>query len=143
LAASQHAAHPLQTLWKQQHPLTQPQPSSSRHLWPAHSASHVAGFSSSGWTSSSQEKPDQESTGKQDSTGSSSSEHKGPDVHASAQEVSKGFLAKTLDMEELWFAAVGGKLKVWSAKSHPDLKVGCDCQLLLGMLLLQHQGSQH
>lgn len=123
LAASQHAAHDLQTLWKQQLPHTQAQPSSNRQLWPA----HVAHFTSSGCACNSQGQPDPEGAGKQDSPGSSSSsEHKAPNVHAAAQEASKGFLAKTLDMEELWFAAVGGKLKMWSAKSHPDLKVRCD-----------------
>jgi hypothetical protein len=38
-------------------------------------------------------------------------------------QAAKGMLAKNFDMEELWFAAVGGKLKVWSARSNPELKV--------------------
>jgi hypothetical protein len=62
-------------------------------------------------------------------------------MQAAAQEVSKGFLAKTLDMEEMWFAAVGGKLKMWSAQSHPDLKVRDDEPMLWGMLLLWDQGA--
>jgi Spy/CpxP family protein refolding chaperone len=45
-------------------------------------------------------------------------------VQHEAQQLSKSFVSKSLDMEELWFSAVGGKLKVWSARAHPELKVG-------------------
>jgi hypothetical protein len=39
------------------------------------------------------------------------------------QEVSKAFLTNSLNMEELWLAAVAGKLKIWSSRALPHLKV--------------------
>lgn len=60
---------------------------------------------------------------KESSSSSSSSSGERINVQHEAQEASKGFLAKSLDMEELWFSAVVGRLKVWSARTHPDLKV--------------------
>jgi hypothetical protein len=44
-------------------------------------------------------------------------------VQHEAQEMSKAFMSKSLSMEELWFSAVGGKLKVWSVRTHPELQV--------------------
>jgi hypothetical protein len=44
-----------------------------------------------------------------------------------AKEASRNMLTKSFDMEELWFAAVGGRLKAWGAQSHPELKVSAPC----------------
>lgn len=57
------------------------------------------------------------------SSGSSDAQHQGVNMQQEAKEAAKSMLTKSFDMEELWFAAVGGKLKVWSAKTYPELKV--------------------
>jgi hypothetical protein len=38
--------------------------------------------------------------------------------------LSKAFVAGKLSQEELWLAGLPGKLKVWSVRTHPELKVG-------------------
>eukprot|EP00879_Flechtneria_rotunda_P007245 GHRR01007602.1.p1 GENE.GHRR01007602.1~~GHRR01007602.1.p1 ORF type:complete len:204 (+),score=78.00 GHRR01007602.1:492-1103(+) len=48
--------------------------------------------------------------------------HKPASYEHEAQEVSKAFLAKSLDVEELWLAGVAGRLKIWSARAMTDLK---------------------
>jgi hypothetical protein len=52
-----------------------------------------------------------------------------------AKEASRNMLTKSFDMEELWFAAVGGRLKAWGAQSHPELKASAPCDGAEGSLL--------
>lgn len=128
LVASQHAAAalPLQQLRQYPHPAL-----------PQH-----AHFTTSSHARSGQQQQQQKE--KQQQEGAGSSQH-GANVQQEAKEASKGLVAKNFDMEELWFAAVGGKLKVWSARSHPDLKASAAPLFLLGLwcaLLVLHSAHQ-
>lgn len=92
-------------------------------------------FTSSSHSCSTEQQQQQQGSSKahdQGSDSNSKSQH-GSNVQQEAQQAAKGLLSKSLDMEELWFAAVGGKLKVWSAKTYPELKVSL--QTLLACLL--------
>lgn len=116
LVATQHAAAalPLQQLRQYPHPAL-----------PQH-----AHFTTSSHARAGQQQQQQEE--KQQQEGVGSGQH-GANVQQEAKEASKGLVAKNFDMEELWFAAVGGKLKVWSARSHPDLKASAAPLFLLGL----------
>lgn len=147
-AAAQHAALPLQQLWQQQAITLQHQLAfSSLALGSSTPSSNLpqqvplqflqhGHFTTSSHASSSaqQQQQQQEDASKQDANNSSSSgsekqQHQIPNLQHEAKEASKNLLAGKFDMDELWFAAVGGRLKVWSAKSHPDLKVRDQCRV--------------
>jgi len=119
--ASPSLQHAWQVLGPQQHALH------SRSLWPVQFL-RLQGqpFTSSSHSYSTEQQQKQQGSSKthDQGSGSSSKSQHGSGVQQEAQEAAKGLLSKSLDMEELWFAAVGGKLKVWSAKTYPDLKVG-------------------
>lgn len=82
-----------------------------------------------GAPSSQQDRPPPSSGGGESQQHNSSQRSQGFkafDVQHEVREASKGLMAKAFDMEDLWFAAVGGKLKMWSAAKYPGFKV-CAC----------------
>jgi hypothetical protein len=125
LTASQQAvAVPLQ-LWQHQHTTTQsPRSINSSRL---QCLSLFSSSSSSSQDNSAKQQQQQEGASpaqdNSNTTSNSGSSGERTNMQQEAKEAAKGMLSKSFDMEELWFAAVNGKLKVWSASAHPDLKV--------------------
>ncbi len=127
LTASQHAVTAPLQLWQHQH-TTMPSP----HNTYSSRLQSLSLFSTSSCSGSSQddsankqqqEGPSQAQDNSSNTTSNSGSTGERTNVQQEAKEAAKGMLSKSFDMEELWFAAVGGKLKVWSASTYPDLKV--------------------
>jgi hypothetical protein len=44
-----------------------------------------------------------------------------------AAPLSKAFVVANLSQDELWLTGVGGRIKIWAARQHPELKVRRGC----------------